>query len=125
MAKTIPAANMAEAFLAVRQFLWDGIGKYYDATAAGKTSTICGAAGLAHEQRAISKAQMLEIQDTVQKRLGEYATVTQYLMKQTNIYDRRLFQEFRDAWLCQLAREAGNTEVEVFNIAPWPTGRKD
>ena len=124
MTKTIPAANMAEAFLAVRQFLWDGIGNYDDAMAAGKTSIICGAAGLAHGQRAISKAQMLEIQDTVQKRLGEYDTVTQYLLKQTDICDRRLFQEFRDAWLCQLAREAGNTEVEVSNIAPWPTGRK-
>ena len=124
MTKTIPAANMAEAFLAVRQFLWDSIGNYDDAMAAGKTSIICGAAELAHGQRAISKAQMLEIQDTVQKRLGEYDIVTQYLLKQVDIYDRRLFQEFRDAWLCQLAREAGNTEVEVSNIAPWPAGRK-
>lgn len=120
-----PAANMAEAFLAVRQFLWDGTGDYSFALTLDKCSTICGASNLAREAGKITYKQMGSIQILVNTRLGKFASVAYYLLEYAGDVTQASIQDYRHNWLKSLINEFGDYNLPVEEVIPFPNFKKD
>ena len=106
-----PASNLSEAFLNVREYLWDGtLGSIEQATAIG----ICAATDIANMRKMVTREQAASIKDIVTDRIreaykGRCVTVHSYLrIKHGVTYGRdtcKAIQDYRHAWLIHLAQE--------------------
>lgn len=103
---THKAKTLSEAFLKVRDYLWDGTGNFADVYPM-KESCICVAAARAKRARAITLAQRDMIQHIVEQRIYPYTSVTQYVHKVHKVAkpNMRDIQEYRHAWLIALSKE--------------------
>ena len=106
-----PASNLSEAFLNVREYLWDGtLGSIKQVTAIG----ICAATDIANMRKMVTREQAAFIKDTVTDRIreaskGRCVTVHNYLRTKHGVtYGRdtcKAIQDYRHAWLIHLAQE--------------------
>ena len=106
-----PASNLSEAFLNVREYLWDGtLGSIKQVTAIG----ICAATDIANMRKMVTKEQAAFIKDTVTNRIriasgGRCVTVHSYLRTKHGVtYGRdtcKAIQDYRHAWLIELSNE--------------------
>ena len=104
------ASNLSEAFLRVRDYLWDGTGNFTDAYPKQETC-ICFAADKAKQAKAITLEQRNKIQDIVQQRLYPHTVVSEYVRAELNSDPTtRVVQRFRHGWLVKLSREFRNKE---------------
>ena len=103
--------TLSEAFLAVREYLWDGTP---DTTKQAKGIGICTAADIAKMRKMVTEEQAAFIKDTVTDRIriasgGRCITVHNYLrVKHGVTYGRdtcKAIQDYRHAWLIHLAQE--------------------
>lgn len=103
--KVATAKTLSEAFLKVRDYLWDGTGDY--AQAFPKQECICLAASLAGRDKVITLEHRNMIQHIMQERLYPYASVTTYVRGEHNVDkpSARDIQEYRHAWLIELSKE--------------------
>lgn len=105
------ASNLSEAFLNVREYLWDGTpGSAKLPTAIG----ICVATDIAKMRKMVTREQAAFIKDTITDRIriasgGRCVTVVNYLrVKHGVIYGhttRKAIQDYRHAWLIELSKE--------------------
>ena len=109
MSKT--ASNLSEAFLNVREYLWDGTPGSIKLTAA---ISICDATDIAKMRKMVTKKQAAFIKDTITDRIsrasdGRCATVHNYLhVKHGVVYGCttcKAIQDYRHAWLIGLSKE--------------------
>lgn len=104
------ASNLSEAFLRVRDYLWDGTGNFTDAYPKQETC-ICFAADKAERAKAITLEQRNKIQDIVQQRLSPHTVVSRYVRAELNTNPTtRTVQMFRHGWLVKLSREFKDKE---------------
>lgn len=106
-----PASNLSEAFLNVREYLWDGtLGSIKQAKGIG----ICTATDIANMRKMVTREQAAFIKDTVTDRIreaskGRCVTVHSYLrVKHGVTYGRdtcKAIQDYRHAWLIELSNE--------------------
>lgn len=103
------AKTLSEAFLAVRNFLWDGKCPYADVFPA-QESYICIAATKARRAHCITLEQRDMIHHIVQSRLGSYLHVTQYVIRVHGAIkpSAQAIQDYRHAWLIELSKEFSN-----------------
>lgn len=104
--KNQQAKTLSEAFLKVRDYLWDGRGKYSDVYPR-KEMCICLAASLAKKANVITLEQRERICDTVMSRIYPHAVVRQYVHKELKVvkFNSKELQDYRHAWLIHLAQE--------------------
>lgn len=104
-----PAKTLSEAFLAVRNFLWDGKCPFTDVYSA-QESCICFAATKAKRAHCITPEQRDMIQHIVQSRLGRYVYVTHYVIEVHGAIkpSAQAIQDYRHAWLIELSKEFSN-----------------
>ena len=99
------ANNLSEAFLRVRDYLWDGTGNFTDAYPKQETC-ICFAATKAMRAKAITLEQRDMIQSIVQLRLHPHTVVSRYVHEELNTDPTtRMVQMYRHGWLIKLSRE--------------------
>ena len=99
------ANNLSEAFLRVREYLWDGTGDFANVIPK-QESCICFAVILAKRAKAITQEQRDMIESIVQLRLHPHNFVTGYMCKELNVNPTmRLAQMYRHGWLIKLSRE--------------------
>lgn len=101
-----PANNLSEAFLKVREYLWDGSCAF--ATVYPKQEfCICLAATLARRAGVITLDQHDKIHQVVQKRIYPHLFVSQYVraMYKEDQPSARSIQEYRHDWLIELSKE--------------------
>lgn len=102
--KQKPAKTLSEAFLAVREFLWDG--RSYPIK---QEEMICFAATNAYKAGAISLEHRGTIEEIVNQRLYPYSGVRTYLTMVLGVgtEDRnsQQVQDYRHAWLIALSEE--------------------
>ena len=103
------ASNLSEAFLAVREYLWDGTGDFANVFPK-QDSCICFAAVLAMRAKAITLEQRGMIQSIVQLRLHPHTVVSGYVHKVLNDPSTRDVQMYRHGWLIKLSREFKDKE---------------
>ena len=106
-----PASNLSEAFLNVREYLWDGTpGSMKLPLAIG----ICTATDIAKMRKMVTREQAAFIKDTVTDRIriasgGRCATVHNYLRVMHGVvYGHttcKAIQDYRHAWLIELSKE--------------------
>ena len=105
------ASNLSEAFLNVREYLWDGTPGSIKLTEA---IGICAATDIAKMRKMVTKKQAAFIKDTVTDRIriasgGRCATVHNYLrVKHGVVYGHttcKAIQDYRHAWLIELSKE--------------------
>lgn len=105
------ASNLSEAFLNVREYLWDGTPGSIKLTVA---ISICAATDIAKMRKMVTKKQAAFIKDTITDRIrtssnGRSVTVHNYLrVKYGVIYGRatcKAIQDYRHAWLIELSKE--------------------
>lgn len=102
---TKTASNLSEAFLAVREYLWDGTGNFTDVYPKQETC-ICFAATKAMRAKAITLEQQDMIQSIVHLRLHPYTSVTRYMYEVFSANpSMREAQMYRHGWLVKLSRE--------------------
>lgn len=103
------ANNLSEAFLAVRDFLWDGKCPYADVFPS-QESCICLAATKAKRAHCITSEQRDMIHHIVQSRLGNYSLVTRYVIAVHGAIkpSAQAIQDYRHAWLIELSKEFSN-----------------
>ena len=109
MSKT--ASNLSEAFLNVREYLWDGTpGSIKLPVAIG----ICAATDIAKMRKMVTKKQAAFIKDTVTERIrtasnGRCVTVHNYLRVMHGVVwgcnTCKDIQNYRHAWLIELSKE--------------------
>ena len=105
------ANNLSEAFLRVREYLWDGAGDFADAYPK-QEACICFAATKAKRAKAITLKQRDMIQSIVQLRLHPNTFVSAYLYKVLNAnLSTREVQMYRHGWLIKLSREFRDREI--------------
>ena len=107
MPKTVTktANNLSEAFLRVREYLWNGDGDFTDVYPKQETS-ICFAATKAMRAKAITLEQRDMIQSIVQLRLHPHTVVSRYMHKVFNVApSSKVMQMYRHGWLIKLSRE--------------------
>lgn len=104
------ASNLSEAFLAVREYLWDG---QLD-TVKQKAICICDATDIAKMRKMVTKTQAAFIKDTVTERIrtasnGRCTTVSGYMrIIRGMAWGRgtsKVIQNYRHGWLIKLSRE--------------------
>ena len=114
MSKT--ASNLSEAFLAVREYLWDGSLNTLKQTTA---ICICNAADIAKMRKMVTKEQAAFIKDTVTERIraasnGRCVTVHSYMRvmlgKTWGLDTCKDIQSYRHGWLVKLSREFRDRE---------------
>ena len=107
---TNAANNLSEAFLRVREYLWDGTGDFANVCSKQETS-ICFAAVLAERAKAITQEQRDMIESIVQLRLHPHKFVSGYMRKELNVnLTMRVAQMYRHGWLIKLSREFKDKE---------------
>ena len=108
MTKT--ANNLSEAFLRVREYLWDGTGDFADVYPK-QEACICFAATKAKRAKAITQEQRDTIQSIVQLRLHPHTLVRKYMGEVFNTYPTvKVAQMYRHGWLIKLSREFKDKE---------------
>ena len=105
------ASNLSEAFLNVREYLWDGTpGSIKQPTAI----CICDATNIAKMHKMVTKEQAAFIKDTVTDRIrtssnGRSVTVHSYLRVMYGVLygcaTCKAVQDYRHAWLIELSKE--------------------
>ena len=104
------ANNLSEAFLRVREYLWDGTGDFANVSPK-QESYICLAAVLARRAKAITRKQRNMIVSIVQLRLHPHDCVSAYMRKELNVNPTmRVAQMYRHGWLIKLSREFKDKE---------------
>lgn len=104
------ANNLSEAFLRVREYLWNGAGDLANVSPKQETS-ICFAATKAMRAKAITLEQRDMIQSIVQLRLHPHNFVSGYMRKELNVNPTmRETQMYRHGWLIKLSREFKDKE---------------
>lgn len=104
------ANNLSEAFLRVREYLWDGTGDFANVSPK-QESCICFAAVLAKRAKAITQEQRDMIESIVQLRLHPHNYVSGYMRKELNVNPTmREAQMYRHGWLIKLSREFKDKE---------------
>ena len=104
------ANNLSEAFLRVREYLWDGTGDFADVYPK-QEACICFAATKAMRAKAITLEQRDMVQSIVQLRLHPHTFVRQYLGEVLNTYPTtKEVQMYRHGWLIKLSREFRDRE---------------
>ena len=104
------ANNLSEAFLRVREYLWNGTGNLADVFPKQETS-ICFAATKAMRAKAITMEQRDMIQSIVQLRLHPYNFVSGYMRKELKVNPTMSeVQMYRHGWLIKLSREFRDRE---------------
>lgn len=104
------ANNLSEAFLRVREYLWDGTGDFAKVFPK-QESCICFAAVLAKRAKAITQEQRDMIESIVQLRLHPHNFVSGYVRKELNVNPTmREVQKYRHGWLIKLSREFKDKE---------------
>jgi hypothetical protein len=104
------ANNLSEAFLRVREYLWDGVGDIANVFRKQETS-ICFAATKAMRAKAITLEQRDMIQSIVQLRLHPHNFVSGYMRKELQVNPTmREVQMYRHGWLTKLSREFKDKE---------------
>jgi hypothetical protein len=104
------ANNLSEAFLRVREYLWDGAGDFANVFPTQETG-ICFAATKAMRAKAITLEQRDMIQSIVQLRLHPHNYVSGYMRKKLNVNPTmREVQMYRHGWLIKLSREFKDKE---------------
>lgn len=104
------AKTLSEAFLRVREFLWDGSCPYADVFP-NQEMAICHAAMQALRKGVITVGQMQKITDVVMDRIYPNASVRGYLIRVHGIKPEEVgvllpkIQEYRHAWLIALSKE--------------------
>ena len=107
---TNAANNLSEAFLRVREYLWDGTGDFANVYSK-QESCICFAAVLAKRAKAITQEQRDMIESIVQLRLHPHNFVSGYMRKELNVNPTmREAQMYRHGWLIKLSREFKDKE---------------
>ena len=104
------ASNLSEAFLRVRDYLWDGTGNFTDVY---PKQEICiyFAANKAKRAKAITLEQRNKIQGIVQQRLYPYTSVSRYMRTELNSDPTtREVQMFCHGWLVKLSCEFKNKD---------------
>ena len=105
------ASNLSEAFLAVREYLWDGS---LDTLKQAKAVSICNAADLAKMRKMVTKKQAAFIKDTVTERIrtasnGRCVSVHSYMRVMYGMSwgcnTCKDIQSYRHGWLVKLSRE--------------------
>ena len=98
-----PASNLSEAFLNVREYLWDGSAQDT------RNSMICFATTEARKAGAITSNHSTCIKDIIQRRLCGYTGVHSYLRYgqgvPTTALCAKTVQDYRHAWLIELSNE--------------------
>lgn len=104
------ANNLSEAFLRVREYLWDGTSDLADVFPEQEFS-ICFAATKAKRANAITQEQRDMIESIVQLRLHPHIFVSGYMRKGLNLNPTmREAQMYRHGWLIKLSREFKDKE---------------
>lgn len=108
------ARTLSEAFLTVRECLWDGKQGLNSCTSS-KEVCICHAAMLAEIVGLITKKHSGQIRNIVSERLAPYTTVNSYLYGAHGVAKPHgsdewavlsvKFQDYRHAWLIELSKE--------------------
>ena len=105
------ASNLSEAFLKVREYLWDGS---LDTMKQVKAICICNATDLAKMRKMVTKKQAAFIKNTVTERIrtasnGRCVSVHSYMRVMYGMswgYDTcKDIQSYRHGWLVKLSRE--------------------
>lgn len=105
------ASNQSEAFLNVREYLWDGT---LDSMKLPLAIGICTATDIAKMRKMVTREQAAFIKDTVTDRIriasgGRCATVHNYLRVMHGVvYGHttcKAIQDYRHAWLIELSKE--------------------
>ena len=105
------ASNLSEAFLAVREYLWDGS---LDTLKQAKAICICNATDIARMRKMVTKKQAAFIKDTVTERIrtasnGRCITVHSYMRVMHGVVwgcnTSKNIQSYRHGWLVKLSRE--------------------
>ena len=105
------ASNLSEAFLRVREYLWNGTGDFADVFPK-QDSCICFAATKAMRAKAITLEQRDMIQSIVQLRLHPHNFVSGYMRKELNVKPTMSeVQKYRHGWLIKLSREFRDREI--------------
>ncbi len=106
-----PASNLSEAFLNVREYLWDGTPGSRKLTEA---IGICTATDIANMRKMVTEKQAAFIKDTITDRIrnasgGRCATVHNYLRAMHGVVygytTCKAIQDYRHAWLIELSKE--------------------
>ena len=106
-----PANNLSEAFLKVREYLWDGS---LDTLKQVKAIGICSATDIAKMRKMVTKEQAAFIKNTVTERIrtasnGRCVTVNNYMRVMHGVtwgHDTcKVIQNYRHGWLIKLSRE--------------------
>ena len=109
-----PASNLSEAFLNVREYLWDGTPGSIKLTVA---IGICVATDIAKMRKMVTKKQAAFIKDTITDRIriasgGRCVIVHTYLRAMHGVvygHDTcKAIQDYRHAWLVHLSEEFKN-----------------
>lgn len=104
------ANNLSEAFLRVREYLWNGTGDFADVFPK-QESCICFAATKAMRAKAITLEQRDMIQSIVHLRLHPYTFVTRYMHEVFSANpSTKEVQMYRHGWLIKLSREFRDRE---------------
>ena len=108
------ARTLSEAFLTIREYLWDGKQGLSSYTSS-KEVCICHAAMLAERAGLITKKHSGQIRNIVSERLAPYTTVNSYLYGAHGVAKphgrdvlRVKIQDYRHAWLVHLSEEFKN-----------------
>ena len=111
------ARTLSEAFLTIRECLWDGKQGLNSCTSS-KEVCICPAAMLAERAGLITKKHSGQIRNIVSERLAPYTTVNSYLYGAHGVAKshggdewvalRVKIQDYRHAWLVHLSEEFKN-----------------
>lgn len=108
------ASNLSEAFLTVREYLWDGSP---NTMAQGKAVSICNAAEIAKMRKMVTRKQAAFIKNTVTERLrtatnGRCVTVNSFMRVMHGVTwgqdTCKHIQTHRHGWLVKLSREFAN-----------------
>ena len=103
------AKTLSEAFLTVRDFLWDGKCSFAEVFPQ-QESCICFAATKAKRAKRITLEQRDMIHHIVQSRLAPYSFVTRYVVEVHKAVNpsTEAIQDYRHAWLIELSKEFAN-----------------
>ena len=108
---TKAASNLSEAFLKVREYLWDGS---LDTLKQVKAISICNATDIAKMRKEVTKKQAAFIKDIVTERIriasnGRCVTVNSYMRVMYGMSwgqdTCKDIQKYRHGWLIKLSKE--------------------
>lgn len=104
--KNQQAKTLSEAFLKVREHLWNGRGAF-ESVFPNQEQMICFAAIRAKNLGKISKDHYKKITEVVQTRLDPHTSIRSYLNDHypNDLKNHRSIQDYRHAWLIHLAQE--------------------